>query len=283
MTLKEKLQNYKAPVSDAEWQAIANAPAVVHFNRTKRLVRTALYTASSALVVAAAVAVVVALGHPKAEVRNVDSQAVKTQTAKVGSLTQNVETNVAGENPVIPVTETVATTSEPTTEKINTPASEPAVTMPMSNQGQRVVPATIAMPSVSHSAPVATATKPVKQELATSTPKSVTTPKEEIVNEETPIEQPTEPTFEEQFFVPNSFTPNGDGINDLFMAKANFEPSTFEMSIFSRTGDMVFKSRNMNIGWDGDKHPGGMYNYMIRYTNTQGKVLVKKGQVMMLK
>lgn len=283
MTLKEKLQNYKAPVSDAEWQAIANAPAVVHFNRTKRLARAAIYAASSALLVAAVMAVVV-LGHSPKEVRNADNQTAQTPTATANSLTQNAETNIADEASVLRVAETTATEKEPAAEQMVNAMPEAVMTTPTVNPVPRVMSSTTTpTPAVSYSAPVATVTKPVKQETTTASSKSVTTPKEEIVNEETPIDQPLEPTFEEQFFVPNSFTPNGDGINDLFMAKANFEPSTFEMSIFSRTGDMVFKSRNMNIGWDGDKHPGGMYNYMIRYTNTQGKVLVKKGQVMMLK
>lgn len=69
------------------------------------------------------------------------------------------------------------------------------------------------------------------------------------------------------FYVPNAFTPDGDGINDFF--KYGFECSIlrFEIRIFSRWGNMVFYSNNENTYWDGTNNgtplPTGAYTYVI--------------------
>lgn len=53
-------------------------------------------------------------------------------------------------------------------------------------------------------------------------------------------------------FVPNSFTPNNDGINDVFYPMVNnFNENKFEFYIFDRWGELIFKSDDPNIGWDG--------------------------------
>jgi gliding motility-associated-like protein len=51
-------------------------------------------------------------------------------------------------------------------------------------------------------------------------------------------------------FVPNAFTPNGDGDNDIFRAYG-VNVNGFEMKIFNRWGEMIFASEDIEIGWDG--------------------------------
>jgi gliding motility-associated-like protein len=51
-------------------------------------------------------------------------------------------------------------------------------------------------------------------------------------------------------FIPNSFTPNGDGINDVFHVSAN-EISEFHITIFNRWGELVFESYALNEDWNG--------------------------------
>jgi gliding motility-associated-like protein len=51
-------------------------------------------------------------------------------------------------------------------------------------------------------------------------------------------------------YIPNSFTPNGDGINDVFRASAT-EVSDFHMTIFNRWGQLLYESYSINNGWDG--------------------------------
>ena len=67
--------------------------------------------------------------------------------------------------------------------------------------------------------------------------------------------------------VPNVFTPNGDGINDLFIVRSNgIDP--LEMSIYSKTGTLVYKQKAPIIVWDGRNASGskvsqGVYYYIL--------------------
>jgi len=73
-----------------------------------------------------------------------------------------------------------------------------------------------------------------------------------------------------EVFIPNSFTPNGDGINDLFGIKgANL--IDFEMRVFDRWGKLVFHSADPDKKWNGSHQDGSYhnqtstYNYLIKY------------------
>ncbi|MDQ3110556.1 MAG: gliding motility-associated C-terminal domain-containing protein [Bacteroidota bacterium] len=53
-------------------------------------------------------------------------------------------------------------------------------------------------------------------------------------------------------FIPNAFSPNGDGINDVFFVEGIYIPENkFEMRIYDYWGGKVFSSFEPNIGWDG--------------------------------
>jgi len=53
-------------------------------------------------------------------------------------------------------------------------------------------------------------------------------------------------------YIPNSFTPNGDGHNDLFLPYGlNVDPDTYEMMIFDRWGQMLFDTKEWGVGWNG--------------------------------
>jgi gliding motility-associated-like protein len=54
------------------------------------------------------------------------------------------------------------------------------------------------------------------------------------------------------FFMPNSFTPNGDGLNDYFSPTANkIDISMFKFTVFNRWGETVFITSDVNDSWDG--------------------------------
>ncbi|HVA99613.1 MAG TPA: PKD domain-containing protein, partial [Bacteroidia bacterium] len=58
-------------------------------------------------------------------------------------------------------------------------------------------------------------------------------------------------------YVPNAFTPNGDGLNDVFIAKGfGLDPDGFKMYIFDRWGNLIFNTNNINQGWDGHANKG---------------------------
>ncbi len=52
------------------------------------------------------------------------------------------------------------------------------------------------------------------------------------------------------FYIPNSFSPNGDGINDDFYCKSE-NCSQFEMTIYNRWGHLIFSTKDINEHWNG--------------------------------
>jgi gliding motility-associated-like protein len=55
------------------------------------------------------------------------------------------------------------------------------------------------------------------------------------------------------FYVPNSFTPNNDGTNDVFLPviTAGLDDQKYTLLIFNRWGEIVFESNDPSVGWDG--------------------------------
>ncbi|MFN3916714.1 MAG: PKD domain-containing protein [Flavobacteriales bacterium] len=64
-------------------------------------------------------------------------------------------------------------------------------------------------------------------------------------------------------YIPNAFTPDGDGVNDVFYVMGTgLSNEDFRMTIFDRWGKVVFTSNNMSIGWDGN-HSGRQDNAKV--------------------
>jgi gliding motility-associated-like protein len=53
------------------------------------------------------------------------------------------------------------------------------------------------------------------------------------------------------FFFPNAFTPNGDGLNDIFLPYFEEDVIGMELNIFNRWGEVIFTSTDLTKGWDG--------------------------------
>jgi gliding motility-associated-like protein len=72
------------------------------------------------------------------------------------------------------------------------------------------------------------------------------------------------------FYIPNAFTPDGDGRNDVFMTFPNNNNiSHFSIGVFDRWGGQIFESEDIGKGWDGTKNgepcPGGVYVYRLTF------------------
>lgn len=93
---------------------------------------------------------------------------------------------------------------------------------------------------------------------------------------------------ETTIYIPNAFTPNGDGKNDVFTAEG-IEITKFKMMIFDRWGEMIFASDDIEKGWDGRAKMGsgiaqeGVYVYKIRVTNFRGLDKEYTGHISLLK
>ena len=97
---------------------------------------------------------------------------------------------------------------------------------------------------------------------------------------------------EEVYYMPNSFTPNGDGINQVFKPEFSTGVSLedFSLYIYNRWGEIVFESHDINRGWDGtygvggDVLQSGLYIWtMVIKAKTSDKVTQVSGQVNLLK
>lgn len=67
-----------------------------------------------------------------------------------------------------------------------------------------------------------------------------------------------------ELFIPNSFTPNNDGINDDFGSFA-VAAYSYELLIFNRWGKLVFQTNDLNEKWKGENDPIGVYAYLLTY------------------
>jgi len=87
-------------------------------------------------------------------------------------------------------------------------------------------------------------------------------------------------------YVPNTFTPNGDGDNDLFNAISG-SVKKFNMRIFDRWGEEVFNTASIHEGWDGSyrgiEAKQDVYTFRIEATFSNGKYSELMGQVNLLR
>lgn len=82
-----------------------------------------------------------------------------------------------------------------------------------------------------------------------------------------------------ELWIPNAFSPNNDGINDLFYVVNTGDVITFKLTIYNRWGERVFDTDNIYEPWDGNfdgkRCPVGVYHYVVEYLG-QGNVLLEK-------
>ncbi len=89
---------------------------------------------------------------------------------------------------------------------------------------------------------------------------------------------------------PNSFTPNGDGINDYFLPAAlNRLNGSFTMTVYSQTEGLIYDTKNINQPWDGTNQKAGTkctegsYVWVVKLTNEKGITEQYKGAILLLK
>ena len=91
---------------------------------------------------------------------------------------------------------------------------------------------------------------------------------------------------EEPIFIPNVFSPNSDGRNDVFKITSSAIPQ-FQLTVLNRWGDVVFESDNLHEGWDGTSKgelvPAGVYFYVLDITRHSGENQSFSGNVTLLR
>ena len=95
-----------------------------------------------------------------------------------------------------------------------------------------------------------------------------------------------------RFDLPNVFTPNGDGVNDVLRPRESPYITDFSIKIVNRWGVEVFKSSEPGFEWNGQIHnkgaacPDGAYFYMAEFTaRTEGRTFrkIQSGSITILR
>ncbi len=88
----------------------------------------------------------------------------------------------------------------------------------------------------------------------------------------------------ESFYLPDAFTPDADGLNDVFVPKGS-GILHYEMNIYNRWGQLVFHGRDK--GWNGEfvenPAPSGLYVYLINYQTESGAEKQHKGTITLMR
>jgi gliding motility-associated-like protein len=87
-------------------------------------------------------------------------------------------------------------------------------------------------------------------------------------------------TLTDGIFIPNTFTPNGNGQNDVFKVYSNVMKAIHWM-VFNQWGEKVFETTDLNGSWDGSykgkPQPIGVYVYVVVGTLSDGTSVTQKG------
>lgn len=87
-------------------------------------------------------------------------------------------------------------------------------------------------------------------------------------------------------FIPNAFTPNGDGTNDSFRVFSK-GVKNFSLTVFNRWGEKVFLSNNLAEGWDGtfknERMNPGVFVYLVELEFLDGYTTLRKGSFVLVR
>jgi gliding motility-associated-like protein len=86
-----------------------------------------------------------------------------------------------------------------------------------------------------------------------------------------------------EIYVPDAFTPNGDGLNDVFRPIAVGFKSLRRFSIYNRWGQLVFETRNSSFGWNGGGSATGTYVWVVEAITEKNQNIIRKGTVTLIR
>ncbi len=137
--------------------------------------------------------------------------------------------------------------------------------------------------TLSDSSSAVTIAKP----LTTTTYQITVTDENGCRNQDTALVQVTPRECSEKLiFIPNAFTPNGDGTNDTFRVRSEILTEMI-LKIYDRWGNEVFYTNNMLDGWDGQYKgaaaPPDVYGFTMSGTCLENKKIVIKGNITLLR
>lgn len=291
--IKKELGQNHTPPADG-WAKIASDRRLIKFNRWQKI---KVYLIGTAIAVVITATTLITLLNTNKTIKDGDSLIVQQNTTKnvVSSAPTSNFSSDSSESTPISLSKEKETRIEVVIENRETQSSVSSSTNLVS---QKDIESPITEPKVVQKRIVETepvkiasaqpAQQPVKRKIETV----VVEPTQQNTEEEY-VQPEEEPLFEEipeerkVLFIPNAFTPDGDGLNDIFLAQSLEEIIDFEMIISDRRGSILFRSKDIQIGWNGEYRgnimPQGTYIYVIIYRTTDGERQMKKGSINLIK
>jgi len=286
---KDNLEAKTVLPSQNMWQKISQTPELIRFNKKQRIKRLAPYGIGS-IVVAVLVSTLLWFNW-SAKDKKTSSQAQPL------IINQNITSTVSLSSISIMTSEEKITTTDTSKEKIRstTPVAQSS-TLPVHTPSAHSMP-TISKETLPDRPTNSACVMAERDDNSKSTVHKPTTehnkdslafvrnsslPSTEANNEE---EEPLTETYE--LFMPNAFSPNGDGINDRYELSAAFEINNFNLYIYDRSGQLVFKSTDITHAWTGEMNgkvlPAGTYTYWLKYMDELNLVHQKKGYILLIR
>lgn len=300
---KERFEQFEPNPPSDFWSKIQNDKALKRFNKMQSFKRYLKFGFTPAAVVAVAVLVWVASTQKENTQNQVNQNTPQTTTLvsksepqpvqTLNTKTEEVNTAIPSTKKIIdnkadskgdPIIEPAKITVEPTHSTIqnrSTLISNKGVTSSSNNTIPVIVtPKENPKTNSNHNSNVTSKTDPVENSTSVAMDP----------NSEDPFDKnnSTEPEEDiDKLMIPNSFTPNGDGKNDLFFVKAMWDVEEFELFVYERGGNLVFKSKNIEEGWDGtylgSEIHSGVYAYFIVYKDSKGNKVKTKGTLNLIR
>lgn len=88
-------------------------------------------------------------------------------------------------------------------------------------------------------------------------------------------------------YIPTAFTPNNDGLNDVFRPKTSLVLKKYSLLVYDRWGQKIFETTDINKGWDGDykgaKENGNVFVWVCNYQVAGKNAMSRKGNVILIK
>ena len=294
---KDQFDQFEVPVSDGLWDKIQQNPGWQQHLRRQKIRNLSIYTVL-AVVVISSWAVLLHQRH------NIDNQDIETSLVEEDTPTvtfQETSTTQPSVNndatPEISADETADPASSSPEAIATTDAQSTTETMIPAEDNSSIVNPVTTESSVpqNNSAPEKSSEKAANNNNRNN--KSTQAAESSNKSNDTPSsnESPTTPPHTSEnanpnsslFSIPNAFTPNGDGLNDVFKPVTSAEIQQYQLDIFAMSGQHIFTSRSLEYGWNGESQGGaqnsGNYIYVIKYKDSTGREHIDKGQLLLIR
>ena len=296
---KDQFDQFEAPVSDGLWDKIQQNPGWQQHLRRQKIRNLSIY-AVLAVIVISSCAVLLHQRH------NIDNQDIEISSVEeenptiTSQETANAQANGNNDTTHEFSADKTVVPASPVPENNVTPATQNATgtMIPAENNTSVIISATTE-PSVPQNNSVLNEKSSEKAANNNNNNNNKSTQAAESSNKSnnTPDgnESPTTPPHTSEnanpnsslFSIPNAFTPNGDGLNDVFKPVTSADIQQYQLDIFAMSGQHIFTSRSLEYGWNGESQGGalnsGNYIYVIKYKDSTGREHIDKGQLLLIR